>query len=243
MKINMGEFLIMCTSFIYRGQDTIIGMNFDNNGMKHSIDTKNPNWFTVLVDGGRGKSPSFGVDKFGRFFNNLVVNSNGKGLYRRPSKRVTHTNKLIIDILNGVICTESMEEYLKDIEVVNMPDWSSHNMICDYNANVWVVEPGRGNISNSAKSSPFFVMTNFSLWDNLFENVECDCTRYKTITSVLEKAKQVNVETAFGALDTVSQRSGEWVTDFSMVYSKNLRTVYYCFNGNFNERFEYKFSS
>lgn len=232
----------MCTSFIYRGKDTIIGMNFDNNGMKYDIDTKNQNWFTVLVDGGRGKTPSFGVDKSGVFFNNLLVNSNGKGLYRRPSKRVTHTNKLIIDILNGVICTESLEAYLKNIEVVNMPDCSSHNMICDSNANVWVVEPGRGNISNSAKSSPFFVMTNFSLWDNLFEDVECDCTRYKTISCILEKTKQIDVETAFSALDTVSQRNGEWVTAFSMVYSKNLRTVYYCFNGNFNERAEYKFS-
>lgn len=78
----------MCTSFIYRGQDTIIGMNFDNNGMKFNIDTKNPEWFTVLVDGGRGKCPSFGVNSSGEFFNSLVVNSNGKGLYRRASKKV-----------------------------------------------------------------------------------------------------------------------------------------------------------
>jgi hypothetical protein len=209
----------MCTSFIHRGQDIIIGMNFDNNGMKYTIDTKNPNWFIILVDGGHGKSPSFGVDRFGRFFNNLVVNSNGRGLYRRPSKKVTHTTKLITDILNEVICTENLEEYLKGIEVVNMPYWSSHNMICDSNANVWVVEPGRGNISSPAKSSPFFVMTNFSLWDHLYENVDYDCNRFKTVTCAFEKSKLVNVETAFSILDTVSQRNGEWVTTFSMVYS------------------------
>ncbi|MBD7912505.1 hypothetical protein [Clostridium cibarium] len=231
----------MCTSFIYRGQDTIIGMNFDNNGMKYSIDTKNPNWFTVQVDGGRGKYPSFGVDRFGRFFNNLVVNSNGKGLYRRPSKKVTHTTKLITDILKGVISTENLEEYLRNVEVVNVPDWSCHNMICDSNGNAWVVEPGRGNISSPAKSSPFFVMTNFSLWDYLNENVECNCDRFKSVTSAFEKAEQVNVETAFSILDSVSQRNGEWITTFSMVYSKNLNTVYYCLNGDFNERFEYKF--
>ena len=230
----------MCTSFIYRGIDTIIGMNFDNNGMKYSIDT-NPNWFTVKVDGGRGKYPSFGVDCFGRFFNNLVVNSNGKGLYKRPSKKVTHTTKLIIDILNEVICTEKLEEYLSNVEVVNVPDWSCHNMICDSNGNVWVVEPGRGNISNIADSSKFFVMTNFSLWDYLYENVECNCDRFKVVSSELEKAEKVNVETAFSILDSASQRNGEWITEFSMVYSKNLNTVYYCLNGNFNERFEYKF--
>jgi hypothetical protein len=238
----MEVLVFMCTSFIYRGQDTIIGMNFDNNGMKYSIDTKNPNWFAVQVDGGRGKYPSFGVDSCGRFFNNLVVNSNGKGLYRRPSKKVTHTTKLITDILNEVILTENLDEYLNSIEVVNTPDWSCHNMICDSNANVWVVEPGRGNISNSADSSPFIVMTNISLWDYLYNNVECDCNRFKTVSSALENAKEVNVENAFSILDAASQRNGEWITAFSMVYSRNSRTVYYCFDGNFNETFEYKFS-
>jgi hypothetical protein len=232
----------MCISFIYRGEDTLIGMNFDNNGMKYSIDTKNPKWFTVLVDGGRGKYPSFGVDSCGRFFNNLIVNSNGKGLYRRPSKKVTHTTKLIADILNEIIYTENLGEYLSNIEVVNTPYWSCHNMICDSNANVWVIEPGRGNINNPANSSPFFVMSNFSLWDYLYENVEYDCIRYKTVSSELESVKQLDIETSFHILDSASQRKSEWVTTFSMVYSKKSRTVYYCFNGNFSERFEFKFS-
>lgn len=231
----------MCTSFIHRGEDTLIGMNFDNNGMKYTIDTKNPNWFTVLVDGGRGKYPSFGVDSCGRFFNNLVVNSNGKGLYKRPSKKVTHTTKLITDILNEVIHPENLDEYLTNIEIVNTPDWSSHNMICDSNENVWVVEPGRGNIKNSSNSSSFFIMTNFSLWDYLHENAECDCIRFKTVSSKLANIKQLNIETAFNLLDSASQRNAEWITEFSMVYSKKYHVVYYCFNGNFNERFEYKF--
>ena len=231
----------MCTSFIHRGEDTIIGMNFDNNGMKYTIDTKNPNWFTVVVDGGRGKYPSFGVDSCGRFFNNLVVNSNGKGLYKRPSKKVTHTTKLITDIVNEVIHPENLDEYLTNIEVVNTPNWSCHNMICDSNSNVWVVEPGRGNIKNSSNSTPFFIMTNFSLWDYIHENAEFDCIRFKTLSSKLANIKQLNIETAFNLLDSASQRNGEWNTEFSMVYSKKHHTVYYCLNGNFNERFEYKF--
>ena len=231
----------MCTSFIYRGQDTIIGMNFDNNGMKYSIDTKNPNWFTIQVDGGRGKYPSFGVDCFGRFFNNLLVNSNGKGLYRRQSKKVTHTTKLIKDIFNGAICVENLEEYLSNVEVVNTPDWSCHNMICDSHSNVYVIEPGRGNIINKANSSSYFVMTNFSLWDYLHENIEYTCDRFKKVSSDFEKADKVDIEKAFSILESTCQRNSEWTTAFSMVYSKNLNTVYYCLNGNFNKRFEYKF--
>jgi hypothetical protein len=147
-----------------------------------------------------------------------------------------------MDILNGVICTENLEEYLRSVEVVNTPDWSCHSMICDSNGNAWAIEPGRGNISNPAKSSSFFVMSNFSLWDYTYENVECNCERYKVVSSELDKAEQVNVESAFHILDLASQRDGEWVTALSMVYSKNSNAVYYCLNGNFNERFEYKFN-
>ncbi|EQB88864.1 hypothetical protein J2Z44_002551 [Clostridium punense] len=231
----------MCTSFIYRGEDTIIGMNFDNNGMNYAIDTKNPKWFTVLVDGGRGKYPSFGVDSSGRFFNSLVVDSNGKGLYRRPSKKVTHTTKLITDIINEVISPENLGEYLANIEVVNTPDWSCHNMICDANANVWVVEPGRGNINNTVNDSPFFVMTNFSLWDHLHENVESNCPRYQEVSNELSNVEELDINKAFNILNSVSQRNEEWVTTFSLVYSKKAHTVYYCFHGNFSEISEYKF--
>jgi len=231
----------MCTSFISRTQDIIIGMNFDNNGMNYSIKTNVPNQFTVFVDGGRGKCPSFGVDSNGVFFNNLVVNSNGKGLYRRPSKKVTHTTKLISDILQGVIHTENLGEYLKDIEVVNTPDWSCHNMICDSRANVWIIEPGRGNLYSPSDSSPYYVMTNFSLWDYKYNNLDCDCYRYKAVTDALSKTTKIDIDTAFSILKSAKQSNGEWITDFSMVYSKSLNTVYYCLNGNFENRFEFKF--
>lgn len=233
----------MCTSFINRKEDTVIGMNFDNNGMKFAIDDKKKDWFTVLVDSGRGKYPSFGVDSEGRFFNSLVVNSNGKGIYRRPSSKVTHTTKLISDIVSGAVQPENLEEYLSKVEVVNTPDWSCHNMICDSAANVWIVEPGRGKISSPAGESPFYVMTNFSIWDMLYENAVCDCQRYQTVSNSLSKTSEMDVDTAFQILDSVKQTEGDWVTAFSMVYSKKHQAVSYCLNGNFNERFEYKFFS
>jgi hypothetical protein len=231
----------MCTSFISRKEDTIIGMNFDNNGMKFAIDNKKPNWFTVLVDGGRGKYPSFGVDSDGRFFNNIVVDSNGKGMYRRPSKKVTHTTKLVSDILSGAVLLENLNKYLAEIEVVNIPDWSCHNMICDSAANVWIIEPGRGNVSSPADESPFFVMTNFSIWDMLYKGAKHDCQRYQIASNTLLNSNEIDVEKAFYILESVKQTKGDWITAFSMVYSKKNRAVYYCLNGNFNDRLEYKF--
>jgi len=216
-------------------------MNFDNNGMKYSINTNNPNQFTVLVDGGRGKYPSFGVDYKGLFVNNLVVDSNGKGLYKRPSKKVTHTTKLITDILNGNILEEDIDTYLKSIEVVNTPDWSCHNMVCDSNANVWIVEPGRGNLYSPAATSPYFVMTNFSLWDCMNENPNCDCRRYNAVTNELAKVSEISVDEAFRILELAKQSDNEWITAFSMVYSKHANAVYYCVDGDFSKKYEYKF--
>lgn len=232
----------MCLSFIHRSEDTIIGMNFDNNGMKYKICTKNPEQFVVLVDGGRGSYPSFGVRKNGVFINNLVVDSNGKGLYRRPSKKVTHTAKLIKDILDGIIPSDNIGEYLNNIEVVNTPDWSTHNMICDSQANVWIVEPGRGNIYSSATSSSYYVMSNFSLWDHNKKDVNYECTRYKSVSKILSKASEMNIKHAFEVLESAKQVGGEWTTALSMVYLKNMNSVYYCFDGKFDEISEYKFS-
>lgn len=47
----------MCTSFVYRGSDVLVAMNFDNNGMSYKLSTKDPKQFLVLADGGRGNTP------------------------------------------------------------------------------------------------------------------------------------------------------------------------------------------
>ena len=218
----------MCTSFICRNGDVIVGMNFDNNGMKTSIRTDMPGQFAVYVDGGRGKYPSFGVRSGGTFINNLIVDSNGKGLYRRPSSKVTHTSKLVADVLSGAIPPEEFGAYLDRTEVVNTPDWSCHNMLCDPQGNVWVAEPGRGVISSPADASPFFVMTNFSLWDRAHQNGSADCSRYQSVTKALSDTDIIDVDAAFRILDAARQHSGEWITELSMVYSKRTNTVYYC---------------
>lgn len=44
----------MCTSFIKKTEDNyLIGMNFDNNGMKYSINTRKKDWFIIYVDTGK----------------------------------------------------------------------------------------------------------------------------------------------------------------------------------------------
>jgi hypothetical protein len=231
----------MCTSFISRKNDVIIGMNFDNNGMAYSVDTKRHNWFVVNVDGGRGKYPSFGVNKNGLFFNNLVVDSNGKGHYRRPSKNVTHTTKLIGDLLNGTIKEEDLKDYLGRIEVVNTPDWSCHNMIIDSSANVYIVEPGRGNIFSPYKESDYYIMTNESIIDMQKNGNHAKCDRYKVVDKELNSIIDLQPKKAFEILQKAFQTDGEWKTELSMVFSKKEGKVYYCVSGDITKLREYTF--
>ena len=233
----------MCISFIQRKDDIIIAMNFDNNVMNYSINTKDPKQFVVLVDGGRGKYPSFGVNSEGMFINHLMVDSNGKGLYKRPSKKVTSTIKLVKEVLDGTIISEDLCTYLEKMEIVNVPDFSIHNMICDKDGNVWVTEPGRGILHSSAKDTPYFIMSNFSLCD--YKETELltgsGVDRYEMADKMLSKADNLDIEGTFKILQSVMQKDGEWKTTVSIVYSKKEQAVYYCIDGDFGEIHKYLF--
>lgn len=233
----------MCISFIKRKDDIIIAMNFDNNEMNYSINTKDPKQFVVLIDGGRGKCPSFGVNSEGMFINHLMVDSNGKGLYKRPSKKVTSTIKLVKEVLDGTIISEDLCTYLEKMEIVNVPELSIHNMICDNDGNVWITEPGRGIIHSPAKDTPYFIMSNFSLCDyketGLLTGSGVD--RYEIADEMLSNADNLDVKGAFKILESVMQKNGEWKTAVSIVYSKKEQAVYYCIDGDFGVKHKYLF--
>ena len=137
---------------------------------------------------------------------------------------------------------DNFDNYLKSMEIVNAPGLNTHNFIVDNKGNLFIIEPVRGNIKYGAKESPYFVMTNFSFIDFGAGKKYMDngIDRYNKANKLLKKSKKINIKDAFNILEKVKQ-TGEWKTDFSMVYSKNSKTVYYCYNSKFNEILEYKF--
>lgn len=230
----------MCTSFVWRkNEDVLVAMNFDNNGIKFSLSLKDPNQFTVIAGG----APSFGVNSKGAFINHLAVDTNGKGAYKR-GKNVIHTIKLITDVLSGKLEQENIGKFLSDNEIVNVPDNSCHCMISDKTGNVWIVEPGRGIISSPASESPYYIMTNFSLYDYIKSGKMngSGADRYKTADSLLSKAKDLDVTKAFEVLNAVKQYGDEWRTEFSMVYAQKENAVYYCYNAEYQSTHKYAFT-
>lgn len=229
----------MCTSFIKKTHDNwLIGMNFDNNGMRYTVNTRKKDWFIVSVDTGKIMEPSFGIHRSGVFFNNLCVSSNGKGCYRRSSD-VTHTSKFISGIIDGKIDVEYLEKYLSQTEIVNVPDLSTHNMICTEHGNVWIIEPGRGNRYRELGNGEFQIMTNDAIFDAPEDN-NISCNRYQKGKEVLNQNSIYDVSKAFELLSDVKQNA-DWITDFSLVFDKKVNKVYYVENQNFSLINEYVF--
>lgn len=222
---------VMCTTLVYRENRVLVGMNFDNNGARYRIDTSSGG-FIVQVDGGNGLWPSFGVTAQGVFFNSQEVDSNGKGLYKRAGKKVTHMSKLVQDIISGALHPHELNDYLKQVEVVNTPNRSVHNLICDPEGNVWVIEPGRGNIYTPAGESPSVVLSNCSLHDYRSSEVLAGsgADRYQLMESSVLTMPPLDVEDVFALLNPVRQ-AGVWTTDLSLVYDAAARTVTYRENG------------
>ncbi len=232
----------MCTCFVNRGNDLIIAMNFDNNGLKFGLNTKDKKAFIVDVYTTGGKQPSFGINSQKIFVNNLYVDSNEKGTYKRISKTRTLTVYVVRDILEGKIKIDDINDYLEKMEIVNAPNLSAHNLIADENGNVWIIEPGRGTIRNEKDESPYYIMTNFSLIDYKVGKTYTDngFDRYIEVKNNLDKEKELSVKIAFDILEKVKQ-DGEWKTDFSMVYSRNENKVFYCYNAEYKNIMEYTF--
>jgi len=199
----------MCTSFLDRRNDIIIAMNFDNNGWVFELNTSKPDIFAIDVDIGNGKCPSFGINSQGIFVNNLFVDSNGKGLYKRKNKTRTLTAYLVENILKGNIPIDELDNYLNTMEIVNSPNQSTHNMVIDAKGNIWVIEPGRGNIKNTKENSQYFIMTNFSIIDfnagKEYTNNGID--RYNEANNMLNKNKKLTVKDAFNILEKVKLSS------------------------------------
>lgn len=221
----------MCTSFVWRKNDVIIAMNFDDT-TPFSVSLKNPNQFTVIVDG----APSFGIRHDGIFVNHLMVDSNGHGQYRR-GKNVRHTINMLRDLLGGKIPQDQIGHFLSEKEIVNVPNHNCHSLISDGTGHVWVVEPGRGMIDSPARESDYVLMTNFSLCDakttGKCEGMGVD--RYATADDLLSQVDNLDVVKAFDILKAVKQVEGAFPTAFSMVYSARENVVYYCYAGNFEK--------
>ena len=236
----------MCTSYVYRKENVLVGMNFDNDGKDFKISANVGNDFLVSVKVGNKYFPSIGVNQNGVFVNDPLVDSNGEGRYKRQNDKRWVTTSLIKYIMDKDVEFEDVKDVLDKVEIVNGPKTSTHNLIVDPKGNTCVVEPGRKNIFSDAKNSEWYVVTNFPLSDykeTTPVNVSgSGSDRYLKVVDKFSKLdNSLTVEKGFEILESVKQDGPEWTTQLSMIYDGKNRKLFYCLHQKFDEIIEYAF--
>lgn len=239
----------MCTSFVYRGNDTLIAMNYDFYGNNLQLAPYSRKRFLVTAYLNGRDRPLFGIRSDGVFVNQQLVPACKEGGFRKGD-RVVSTMDFVEQVLSDRLPMPMarMEEYLDTYEMVSPPEsmlhmsdlprFHLHVLLADVDGRSYIIEPGRGNLSfeRTVKS---IVMSNCSLYEasriGRYEGFGAD--RQRKAEELLEAAgEHFRVEDAFAVLEAVqmNQYQGFCSTEFSLVYSAKESAVYYCYNREFD---------
>lgn len=230
----------MCTSFVYRKNIVLVGMNFDNDGREYHVSDIDGKGFLIAVKMGDVFFPSIGISSNGIFVNDQMVDPNEKGVYKRQNAKRWVTSKLIETILKTNINFSEIISLLEQVEIVNVPKLSTHNLIVGRNGDICVVEPGRKNIISKKEESDWFILTNFPISDYKGAtptNVTgSGSDRYmKGLNLLKKKNNQMSIQSGFSILKELQQNNSAWITELSLIYDVTNRELFYCQQRNFED--------
>lgn len=223
-------------------------MNFDNDGKDFKISSSPEHDFLVSVNVGKTWFPSIGINANGVFVNDMTVDSNGEGQYKRQSATRWVTTSLIQFIMDNDIHFVDIREMIQRLEIVNAPKSSTHNVIVDRDGNICIVEPGRRNIFTEPIDSDWYVITNFPLSD-YDEIVPTDlsgsgvdrCLKSHELLSVVDEP--ITVIQGFEVLKNAAQNSSDWMTELSLIYDATHHELFYSLDRKFDDIMKYGLGS
>lgn len=243
----------MCTAFVKKGKDIIVGFNFDMNvgGMDYCpiIEKDRVMLGMRLPDDVLSSLPDFVRIKNGiRLIQGVSSGGNVAGQlcnmdFNKIPKEVTD-QMVTIDQVTDDFVTEhqSCSDILNIMEkynVTNIPNnpLALHSLFVDPKGNVVFVEPGNG---YAVIKENYFTVTNFSILEAPLDLTDDKAgyygvDRYRTSLNILKNSTEdFDVSDGLSLLESVKQ-TGEWGTRFSFVYSYNENAVYYCVEGDFRD--------
>jgi len=230
----------MCTTFVYRNRKVIVGMNFDNDGKKYTISDNKDKGFRVSVKIGPAEFPTIGVNTCGIFINDQIVDSIPAGVYKRQNEKRWVTSALVKNILQSNIQFDEIISKLNEIEIVNAPNTSTHNLIVARDGDICIVEPGRKNVISRKEDSKWFVLTNFPIseYNEIYPRkvTGSGSDRYLKTVQLIEKINEpLTIDLGFEILKKIQQKGPEWTTEISLLYDATEKIIYYCKNQIFED--------
>lgn len=253
----------MCTGFVRRGKDVIVGFNMDINveALEYQVYAE-PDKFYIGADCKEieaeltkipGLSECYqlenhvrkihGINSNGNFGNQL----NNMDFHKAPfmvGTNVVSIDQIIDDYISGKISFDQIVSIAQEKEItqipkgaVDIPSIAFHSIITDKAGRIMILEPGNG---YSIIKEKYAVLSNFPILElpgdfseDRFGYYGKD--RYDTAMNMLrESTDDFDVKAALKILESVKQ-VGRWGTRVSFVYSNNENAVYYCLEGQFNQ--------
>lgn len=233
----------MCTRFVYNGNDTIVGFNFDIDlsVWKHKV-IKEENRFFIGIKMSDKQYHSFhGVNRNGNVGTLLYVNGNENGKFIVNENCYT-ISQLTENFIKGLVSFDDAVEIVRTEKIVYAPDATMQAMLSDIQGRVLIIEPGIGYRLEHTKHS---LITNYSVLrpENTRPYIVSGDDRFERADQLLEKCSDnFSVTEAFHILNAVKQE-GLWATRVSFVYSVKENKVYYVLNNNFENIVSYEFSN
>ena len=231
----------MCTRFVYNGDNTVVGFNFDI-GLSlwtHTVIAEKDRFFIGIKMPDNEYHSFHGINRNGNVGTLLYVNGNKNGEYREGEGYITVAD-LTESYIKGEILFDDALNIVQSKKILYAKDATMQAMLSDKNGRVLIIEPGIGYRFEYTKYS---LITNYSVLNPEITQpyIVSGDDRFERADKQLKRQNEkFSVADAFSILKLVRQE-GLWATRVSFVYSVKENRVYYVLNNDFMNVTEYQF--
>jgi hypothetical protein len=221
----------MCTSIVVNKKKTIVGWNLDIMDFEYRVRPTDDGVYIEINDATEGWMPLFGANRRGDFVGMPTCWPHNDR--SDPAGNDTNIILLNIDLLLMKRTLQEVRDFVNDNRVCSVPGLTFMASLSDSNGNVLHIVPGRG--FRYYEKPEYKVMTNFPPFaQNPLQHPWMGMDRYQKAEALLSKATDdFDVKDCFNVLKEVSQTVCPTV--ISMVFDVTERTVYWCYDRNYNQ--------
>ncbi len=242
----------MCTGFVRKGKDVIVGFNMDINIRAFDYDiVANKEQFYVEIKSGEVTVKAHGINHLGNFASQLNNMDFTKAPFRL-GKNVVPLYEIVDDYISGKISYNEILKMASEKEIVNMPGQAinipciaMHSLIADRQGHIMILEPGNG---YCVLQGDYAALSNFAFLENPANLTPENYGYYgkdrydKAMKLLRESNDDFSIQDGLELLKAVRQ-TGEWATRVSFVYSNNENAVYYVIENDFDHVTRHQFEA
>jgi len=234
----------MCSSYFVFGSRPYLAMNFDFNE-PYKVGLAYEDTFGILIkyDGFYGRP--LGVRRDGTAANVQLAPPVRKNEPRDVPNAVG-LHDVLHAAMGGDLKIQDLPRYFEEHTVVHQYEGRTHGMITHKDGQVYIIEPGRGVLTNKDFEGDYAVLTNFALWEHRpirpEDSKNMRCYRYRRAQKMLQE-NHMGIERGLEVLNAIKQTENKLPTIFSLVTELGTDDIYFVLYGDFDHVYRYSFST